>query len=204
MIRMQVKKEEVKNNILDKAKQEFLEKGFQKSSLRSIAARAGVTKGNIYNYFGSKDELFEALVVDTIDKILDYDDSDYGYIFDDDIELENKSIQEFYDYVRFIESNRDEMMLLFFSADGSKYSNFRQELINSYKKSSKAFYEEMKTKTNKEYIASDLFISSCSALYISFIETILLHKPEDEKLDSYIREMATFVNSGTKAIVRRS
>lgn len=48
--------------ILDAACSEFLAKGFQGASLRSIAKRAGVTTGAFYGYFKSKEELFDALV----------------------------------------------------------------------------------------------------------------------------------------------
>jgi AcrR family transcriptional regulator len=40
------------------------EKGFQRASLEEIAARAGLTKGAIYSNFGSKEELFLAVVAE--------------------------------------------------------------------------------------------------------------------------------------------
>jgi AcrR family transcriptional regulator len=48
--------------LLDAALAEFFEKGFAAARLEDIAARAGVSKGTIYLYFGSKEEMFEALV----------------------------------------------------------------------------------------------------------------------------------------------
>ena len=41
---------------------EFLDKGFQNASLRSIVKDAGVTTGSFYWYYRSKEELFDALV----------------------------------------------------------------------------------------------------------------------------------------------
>jgi AcrR family transcriptional regulator len=40
----------------------FAERGFAACSLDEIAARAGVTKGTLYLYFNSKDDLFKAVV----------------------------------------------------------------------------------------------------------------------------------------------
>ncbi|HUB96555.1 MAG TPA: TetR/AcrR family transcriptional regulator [Stellaceae bacterium] len=40
----------------------FAERGFAASSLDEIAARAGVTKGTLYLYFRSKEDLFKAVV----------------------------------------------------------------------------------------------------------------------------------------------
>src|SRR3954462_6262263 len=48
--------------ILDVAQGVFLEEGFANASMSTIAARLGGSKGTLYNYFKSKDELFEAYV----------------------------------------------------------------------------------------------------------------------------------------------
>ena len=42
----------------------FLEQGYHATSMRQIAKRAGLALGGIYNHFSSKDELFEAIIVD--------------------------------------------------------------------------------------------------------------------------------------------
>ena len=47
-------------SILDCADQLFLEEGFQGASMSAIAARAGGSKGTLYNYFQNKEELFLA------------------------------------------------------------------------------------------------------------------------------------------------
>src|ERR671927_705925 len=40
----------------------FAERGFAATRLDEVAARAGVTKGTVYLYFPSKEELFKAVV----------------------------------------------------------------------------------------------------------------------------------------------
>jgi len=49
-------------HIMDMGEALFLEQGFQGASMAEIAARAGCSKGTLYNYFESKDELFLACV----------------------------------------------------------------------------------------------------------------------------------------------
>jgi AcrR family transcriptional regulator len=44
------------------AQEVFLEEGFANASMSTIAARLGGSKGTLYNYFKSKDELFNAYV----------------------------------------------------------------------------------------------------------------------------------------------
>ena len=58
------------NRINEAAKKEFLEKGFQGASLRNIVKDAGVTTGAFYGYYNSKEELFEALVEDKYQHIM--------------------------------------------------------------------------------------------------------------------------------------
>lgn len=48
--------------LLDAALDVFFEKGFAAARLEDIAARAGVSKGTVYLYFNSKEDVFDALV----------------------------------------------------------------------------------------------------------------------------------------------
>lgn len=60
--RWQRRKDARPTELLDAALAEFFEKGFSAARLEDIAARAGVSKGTVYLYFASKEEMFEALV----------------------------------------------------------------------------------------------------------------------------------------------
>jgi TetR/AcrR family transcriptional repressor of mexJK operon len=50
--------------IEDAAVELFMEHGYHATSMRRIAEHAGLALGGIYNHFASKDELFEAIIVD--------------------------------------------------------------------------------------------------------------------------------------------
>jgi TetR/AcrR family transcriptional regulator, mexJK operon transcriptional repressor len=51
--------------ILDVAHEVFLKQGYASTSMSEIAARLGGSKGTLYNYFRSKEELFAAFMTDT-------------------------------------------------------------------------------------------------------------------------------------------
>lgn len=51
-----------RRQILDGARRMFLAHGFDAASMNEIAREAGVSKGTLYVYFKSKEELFEAIV----------------------------------------------------------------------------------------------------------------------------------------------
>ncbi|MEX0870970.1 MAG: TetR/AcrR family transcriptional regulator [Aquisalimonadaceae bacterium] len=63
--------EDVRGNILEAAREQFLAMGFDRSSLRDIAAQAGVSKGMIAYYFGTKERLYEAALIDVLAPLLD-------------------------------------------------------------------------------------------------------------------------------------
>jgi AcrR family transcriptional regulator len=51
-----------RRQIIEGARQVFMEQGFDAASMGEIARVAGVSKGTLYVYFKSKEELFEAVV----------------------------------------------------------------------------------------------------------------------------------------------
>ena len=60
-----LKKGEVTRQAIEDAAIElFMEQGYHATSMRQIAKRANLALGGIYNHFKSKEEIFEALVVD--------------------------------------------------------------------------------------------------------------------------------------------
>ena len=62
--------EGVYDAVLACAKEEFLDKGYQEASLRTIAQKAGTSTGSIYTRFGDKEGLFEAIVQPAVTGIM--------------------------------------------------------------------------------------------------------------------------------------
>ncbi|HEV2120972.1 MAG TPA: TetR/AcrR family transcriptional regulator [Candidatus Bathyarchaeia archaeon] len=54
-------KEEARTRILTAANQVFGEKGYRQATMDDVAKKLGVSKGALYLYFASKEELFEAI-----------------------------------------------------------------------------------------------------------------------------------------------
>ncbi|WP_024801485.1 TetR/AcrR family transcriptional regulator [Nocardia sp. BMG51109] len=50
--------------ILAAAQQSFAERGYERATVRDIAARAGVNQALLFRYFGTKDDLFRAAIAD--------------------------------------------------------------------------------------------------------------------------------------------
>lgn len=60
------RKEARPQELLSAALGEFVEHGFAATRLEEVARKAGVSKGTLYLYFDSKEELFMAVVLETI------------------------------------------------------------------------------------------------------------------------------------------
>lgn len=57
--------------VLEAARSAFFELGMEKTSIREIAQRAGYTPGAIYTYFASKEEVYGALLGESLDRLND-------------------------------------------------------------------------------------------------------------------------------------
>jgi AcrR family transcriptional regulator len=60
------RKEARPGELLDAALELFVEKGFAATRVEEVAARAGVSKGTLFLYFPSKEDLFKAVVRESI------------------------------------------------------------------------------------------------------------------------------------------
>ena len=54
--------EEKKSRIEEAARQLFITHGFHATSMRNIAARAGTSLGNVYNYYRTKEEILGSII----------------------------------------------------------------------------------------------------------------------------------------------
>lgn len=63
-----------KKLILETAFYLFATEGFYPTSISKIANKAGISKGLIYNYFSSKEELITEIVFDGIDRLMEFFD----------------------------------------------------------------------------------------------------------------------------------
>lgn len=58
-----------RERVLDAARAAFIELGMDKTSMREIAQRAGYTPGALYHYFASKEEVYGALLGESLDRL---------------------------------------------------------------------------------------------------------------------------------------
>jgi len=125
---MQILKEEVHNKIINAAKEEFLEYGYSGASMRRISKKIGMTVGNIYRYFSSKEDLFHKLLEPSLNEIEDIFNS-LGQE-----EFMNSTIEELIEVItNYIMTARrkykGEFLILIDGCEGSGFESIKEEWI---------------------------------------------------------------------------
>jgi len=81
-------REEKRTLIMDVALEYFAKEGYHNTTITHIAKHAGISKGLMYNYFESKEELLSSIINRSMDEISGYFDPDKdGYLTEDEFEL---------------------------------------------------------------------------------------------------------------------
>ncbi|WP_238653163.1 TetR/AcrR family transcriptional regulator [Paenibacillus piscarius] len=132
---MQILKEDTNKRILAAARQEFEQFGYSQSSMRRIAAAAGMTTGNIYRYYKNKEDLFHVLIQPTYlhftNFILKIQTNVHVFLSATQHTEEHTKLvyQPFYDLILFLEESSIEAKILLTLSEGSPFQNAKQELI---------------------------------------------------------------------------
>ncbi|HNN00139.1 MAG TPA: TetR/AcrR family transcriptional regulator, partial [Turneriella sp.] len=79
-----------RQQILEAAKTLFAEKGFEATNVRDIIHKSNLSPGTFYNYFQSKEEIFEVLTDEIIDEVRSQIQDSYKNVKMDRAEI-NKS-----------------------------------------------------------------------------------------------------------------
>jgi TetR/AcrR family transcriptional regulator, fatty acid metabolism regulator protein len=93
--------QEKRNKIFEAALKVFGERGFYEATMDEVAARAGVAKGTLYRNFKSKDDLFDSLLLESSNEIVER----LSKIFIDDSDVLEQAQQFIEEWVGFIEEN---------------------------------------------------------------------------------------------------
>ena len=185
------RKNDTYTEILKNAKTEFLQKGFEKASMRSIAAMTKITAGALYKHFPSKAAIFEALVQPLITQALNIG-TDFAEIA---IQLyETKGIFSTKEAIRtsiqdlctLVYNRFDEFKLLFNRATGTKYENIRHEFVMADVAACKKFIGDLKLRgINIHPLTDDQLHLIYSTALTPFFE-IITHEYSYEKALSFM------------------
>ena len=204
---MQIKKDEIKDKIIEVAKAEFQEKGFAKASMRKIARKVGISVSNIYNYFRGKDEIFEEIVSPTI---LLADQLIKRYFSDENLDdcSNNFTIENSWQKTKvlfiFLDKHRSNLQLLLFKSQCSEYENTKEKYIDLFTKLYlKQFALLRASNTGWNSNVSDWFIHNIISFYFNIINEIIMHDLTKKEMEQYAEEINLFLFNGWMAVLKR-
>lgn len=196
------KKDEIAvDKILECAKEEFMEKGFEGASMRIIAERAGYTTGMMYSRFADKSQLFKELVGEAADKLFDY----FSQSEDDFAELPpEQQHKEMHTYVGekvdvmidIIYDNFDAFKLIVCKSAGSGYEYYIDKMIDIETANTVRFIDTLnKAEIKMNEVRADLSHMLSSAMFNGIFE-VVAHDLPREDARGYIKQVQDFFNAG--------
>lgn len=203
---MQIQKNDTHRIILQTARCEFLLHGFKGASMRRIAKASGVTLSNIYNYFGSKDAIFRAVLhplLKAFNYLLEsYNGEDYLTTGIFTVKSYQRKMKE--DFLVIIEGYREELKLLLFRSSGSSLENFRDTFTDRQTRTAIQYMERMKAEYPR--LRSDVsafFIHTVSSWWLTVLCEIISHDElSGEEMEQFLSEFFAYCAGGWKEVVK--
>lgn len=172
---MQIKKEELRESILNSARHEFASHGYEDSSMRMIAKRAHTTIGNIYNYFDSKEALLDALMIPYIKELERF------IVLHLELNTQIITIEELNQYIDQAEMNCDDMapllkpeFIILVELQSTKYLEYQ---VTYMKMLHQHLAWHLNTKKNEGYM-----IEAISKMIIDCFVFLIKRNGEREKI----------------------
>lgn len=191
---MQVQKDEVKNRISEAALEEFLVAGYQQASMRNIAAKAGITVGNIYSYYSGKHDLFDKILESTLEEIRNL----LSYQVNKNVDSNSYIAQLTDEITKVFLNNRAQFLILMNGCEGSDYENLVKSGL--VKLASNRISEELLPKLCLEKMDTLLADSVSIALIEGLFNIFNKYGHEEERLSTLLSLFLTifFGNINTK------
>lgn len=195
---------EVKQRLLEYGRAEFIEKGFEKASLRKICGEAGVTTGALYFFFDNKDDLFCSIFGGLRGRIEAIVDShfamkkqlaDEGNLLEDDFSDEFEMVDKIIDELYFC---RDDVLTLLSGAEGSSLENVKDALIAKIDKHNHLIAEGFCRELNIPNL-SDYLIHWMSHSQLDMFVFMIEHIEDKEAAREYLKGAMAFELAGWQA-----
>lgn len=188
------------------AKEAFLEYGFKSASLRSIVKTAGVTLGAFYGYYDSKEELFEALVGEQYNHMMECyrkAQTDFAALPQEE-QLEHMSEISgdcMTEMLLYAYEHLDEFKLILCRSEGTRFSGMIDEMVEIEVKGTQDYKEVLKAlgRPSPE-IDPRLEHILITRMFGTFMELIIHEMPLEQAL-SYLNEMRAFYSAGWMKIM---
>lgn len=191
--------------ILAVAKAEFLKLGFEKASIRAIAAQAGMTSAGLYRHFRNKEEMFSALVEPTIAECAARFETekanDYELLAKDQLEEMWTNSSGLTMLLNVIYENFDAFKLLLCCSEGTKYADFTHEFVSMEQQETLAYLEAARAKGIPVNDVKPEEMHLLLSAYSTAVFEIVVHDFTKEKAEHYVQTLIAFFVPGWRAVL---
>ena len=201
------KGEATKQHLLELAKAEFLKKGYSEASVRNIAKIAGLTTGAVFRYYPDKAALFDVLVSEAADTLMNQfkaaQDAHFDLIPEDKVAQSRELSTDYLNYfINYIYDNFDAFKLVICCAEGTRYANYIHDLVELEVAQTELYYDRLRQLGKLEgTVSRELHHMITSAYFTAVFETVA-HDMTREHAIQYVNELATFFNCGWEGMLR--
>ena len=198
---MQVQKADTRKQRLAVSRKLFLRKGFRGTTTREIAAAAGVTPGNLYHYFSSKDQIFCTLVSPAMQALEQMLDENHGVNGSDVLKLRDERFcaETTEEYATLLRRHRMHLRLLLFNAQGSSLEDYKEYYVDKSTTKVLAWLERMQAEhPEMKGHVSDFFIHLNTVWMFALLEEVLMHNLPEEEMRAVISDYVRFEILGWK------
>ena len=181
--------------LIESAKKEFLEYGFQNANLRRISADSGVSTNSIYTRFGDKSGLFTAVVKPAADGLMQmYLDSISGVSECKNAKAATNMGDEGTELVlKYIYDNFDAFYLIFCNSAGTEHEHYFDKLAEIEEN----FYREFANQFAKNgQSVSDFFVHVVCRTGWQYIYEVVSHKLSYEEAASFMKSIREYSFAG--------
>lgn len=193
--------EKLAQELLEAGKREFLERGFQGASMRSIAAAAGVTTGALYRYYTDKEALLDALVKEPADALEEKYREQQRLFAEQNLQSQLEGLPEVSDesaswMMQYIYDHFDAFKLIVCCSAGTKYAYYLDTLINIEAEAGRRLIDRMKEEGVPVRDMDDALIHILSSmLFNGMFETVRHDMPMEEAF-SHMETLREFYSVG--------
>lgn len=191
--------------IMAAAKTEFLEQGFEKASIRGIAARAGMTSAGLYRHFIDKEDMFAALVEPmlkqcqecfAVEKARDYELLEQDRL--DEMWGKAPTIMAMIDLIY---ANFDAFKLLVCRSEGTRYADFMHEFVMMEQKETLAYMDEARRNGMQVKDIDPKELHLLMSAYSAALFEIVVHDFSKAEAEHYVQTLLTFFVPGWRAVL---
>ena len=186
-------------------REEFLEKGFEGASVRSIGDRAGMTSAGLYRHYPDKAAMFDSIVEPVVTAIEKWTNDHKKNAYE---LVENRNpdsdlfAQTFLDLIKdIILPNKVEFRLLLTSSRGTKYENFVNDFVIENQTEMMKMFGYLKSKgfPVKEISEEELHILLSAYLTACFEPVV--HGFSDEQIETHLGTVREFFLPGWRNLM---